>query len=342
MASRRKSVLPSSLSDKISTFGKRPGSRQADRALEDLLAEFSTLPANLIVRASWEIATAVTVGERSLLDQLLLYPLSEQELLAKNPDYGWLLLFHWNGYVREQALDAISTPPASPFFFAALAWRLNDWVGPVRRAAARCAERVLPRISPEVAANAAPYLLDRRLAWGRWNDEANVLDPIFGSRDVIANLAIYLQEQSTGPLATCLRNALRYPNIDEHLPRIAAAAVQPSVRAIAYQCLMTGKAIRPVGFEWAWIDKVYGLRRRVPVLALREVRTTRPGVEWIRDGIRDKSILVRRVAADALVAARSQLADAGDLIAQLAADRSSAIRSRADFMMRHPLPEPSE
>jgi len=45
---------------------------------------------------------------------------------------------------------------------------------------------------------------------------------------------------------------------------------------------------------------------------------------------------VRRVAADALIADRGQLPDEATLIAQLAKDPSSAIRSRADYMLRHP------
>jgi hypothetical protein len=129
---------------------------------------------------------------------------------------------------------------------------------------------------------------------------------------------------------------LRYPNVDEHLPRLAAAAVQPSVRAVAYQCLIFGKATWSVGFEWAWIDKVYGLRRRVPKLETRDIGRTRPAADLIREAVHDKSPFVRRVAADALIAARSQLPDEETLIAHLAKDRSSAIRSRAEFMLRHP------
>ena len=84
---------------------------------------------------------------------------SDQELLEINHDYAWLFLFHPNGYVREAALDSLNNPPTSPFFFAALAWRLNDWVPAVRQAAQRCAERVLYRTAADVAATAALYLL---------------------------------------------------------------------------------------------------------------------------------------------------------------------------------------
>jgi hypothetical protein len=309
--------------------------------LECILSDLSALPANLIVRVSREIATAARLGrwqtQKSLsLSGFFCRSPSEQELLRKNPDYAWLFLFHPSGYVRQAALNAVSSPPRSPFFFSALAWRLNDWVGPVRQAAKGCAERVLHRTCADIAASAALYLLDRRLSWGRWRDEAQVLDAVFERKDVIAAIATLLQRQSIGPLATCLRNALRYPNIDEHLPRLAATAVQPTVRSVAYQCLIFGKATWPVGFEWSWIDKVYGLRRRVPRLEARNVHTTGAAFDRIREAAHDKSPLVRRIAADALIAGRSALPDEKKLIDHLAKDRSSAIRSRADFMLRHP------
>jgi hypothetical protein len=359
MASHIQSVLSPSISAKLSALKTGLGRKRTDRELEEVLAELSALPASLVVRASREIArkaslgwwqpeklplrVVVASGARLVwwrLKKSLEWPSrkvpSDQEILKRNHDYAWLFLFHPSGYVREAALDRIDNPPTSPFFFSALAWRLNDWVQPVRQAAERCAARVLHQTAASVAANAALYLLDRRHAWGRWSDERKVLDRVFERKDVIAALVVYLLERSTGPLATSLRHALRYPNVDEHLPRLAAAAVQPSVRAVAYQCLISGKATWSVGFEWAWIDKVYGLRRRVPKLATRDIRRIRPAAEFIREAVHDKSPFVRSVAADALIAARSQLPDEEKLIAHLAKDPSSAIRSRADFMLRHP------
>jgi hypothetical protein len=341
MALHPRSILPPLLSAQLTALGTRIG--KSDGELDEVLSGLSALPASLIVRASREIAMTARLWwqPRQFISLDSLFAKSELQLMRNNPDYAWLFLFHHSGYVREAALDAINTPPTSPFFFAALAWRLNDWVAPVRQAATRCAERVLHRIRADVAASAAQYLLDRRVAWGRWSDEPKVLDAVFGSKDVMAGLAALLQEQATGPLAACLRNALRYPNIDEHLPYLAANAVQPSVRAVAYQCLASGKASWSVGFGWVWIDKVYGLRRRVPKLETRDIEGNSGAAEWIRKGVHDKSPFVRRVAADALIAARAQLPDESSLIARLANDRSPAVRSRADFMLRHPPSVPS-
>jgi hypothetical protein len=339
----------------------RLGPKQSDHELRQILAELSGLPANFVVRASREIAREarlgwwqpqqlpllVVVGGPARLAWIRLTSAfrlewrsrsvpSEQELLKRNHDFAWLFLFHPSGYVREAALDYINDPPTSPFFFSALAWRLNDWVRPVRQAAERCAERVLRRTAADVAANAAIFLLDRHVVWGRWTNEAEALDRVFEREDVMAGLASQLTQRSTGPLANCLRHALRYPAMDEHLPHLASDAIQPSVRALAYRCLISGKATWTTGYAWTWIDKVYGVRRRVPKFETRDIQRSHPVADLVRAAVRDKSAFVRVVAADALIAARSSLPDEEALIASLAKDRSSAVRSRADFMLRHP------
>lgn len=332
----RRSVLPPSLSAQLSALSTRRFRALSDSELQDILAGFSELPAKLIVDASREMTDVVSPYEPSLLEQLRK---SEQQLMKRSHDYAWFFLFHRSGYVREDALDAINAPPSSAFFLSALAWRLNDWVGAVRQAAVRCAERVFPRISAEVAASAAPYLLDRRFVWARWSEEAKILDSVFGRADVMEALVMRMQKQQTGPFASCLRHALRYPEIDKHLPHLAIDAIQPSVRVAAYQCLLSSRATWPVGYGWTWIDKVYGLRKRARMLDSRDIQRASPAADWIRRGIHDRSILVRRIAADAMIGARAKMADADDLIALLANDRNSTIRSRADYMLRHPLSE---
>jgi hypothetical protein len=358
MSSPARPILTPSLSAKLAVLATRPA---INREMDDILVEIAALPAHLVVRASREIATRAGLGwwqperrprqviptHRAILffqrirDRL--WPKSspapfppDRELLAANADLAWLFLFHPSGYLREAALHHITTPPASPFFLAALAWRLNDWAEPVRQAAKRCVKRIAPDVGAAIAGDAAVYLLERRFVWGRWRDEGNILDLVFARDDVLAALATRLQEQSTGPLAACLRHALRYPGMDQHLPRLARAAVQPSVRAAAYKCLISGKAIWPVGFEWMWIDKVYGLRRRTPVLHTRTILRDRPPADFVKTGIHDKSPFVRKVAADAMIAVRSEIPDEESLIAHLATDQSSLVRSRADFLLRHP------
>jgi cobaltochelatase CobT len=273
--SRHRSALPPvlspSISAKLSALKAGLALKHSYQELEEILANLSALPASSIVRASREIATKARLGwwqQQTLpvrveagsrarvrwwrLKKLLQWSPrrvpSEQELMKGNPDYAWLFLFHPSGYIRAAALDCIHRPPTSPFFFSALAWRLNDWARPVRQAAQRCAERTLPRIPVSVAADAAPYLFDRRIAWGRWTDEPKVLDSVFERDEVMAALALQFRKSSTGPLAARLRHALRYPNVDKHLSDLAAAAVAPQVRAVAYQMPHLGQGNLAGGF----------------------------------------------------------------------------------------------
>jgi hypothetical protein len=321
MTSKLRSVLSQELTAKLAALGTQLG--PSDRELENVLAELAALSPHLIVRASREIAQAAGLrwwpsSKSPSLEWHFGSLAYRHGLLRKNPEFAWLFLFDGNGYVREAALNALNSPPSSSFFFSALAWRLNDWVLAVRQAAQRCTERVLHRTAADVAATAALYLLSRRLAWGRWSDEAKALDKVFERKDVMAGIALQLALQPTGPRATLLRHALRYPAIDEYLPSIASTGIQPSVRAVAYTCLISGNAAWTVGFEWAWIDKVYGLRRRVPKLETRQIQRTNSVADVIKEAIRDKSNVVRIVAADGLIAARSQLPDAEELITRLA------------------------
>jgi hypothetical protein len=148
-----RTILSPSLSTKLSALPARLGRRNCDRALREILTEISVLPADAVVRASREIASCARLGwwqperlplqvvpggyARRLLSCLRNFltrswpfsrSWSEQVLLGQNPDIAWLFLFHPSGYVRQAALDCISDPPNSPFYLAALVWRLNDWV----------------------------------------------------------------------------------------------------------------------------------------------------------------------------------------------------------------------
>jgi hypothetical protein len=118
--------------------------------------------------------------------------------------------------------------------------------------------------------------------------------------------------------------------------RLARHARQPSVRALAYRCLISGQADWIVSVEWMWIDKVYFLRRRVPKLGTRLIGRAEPVVDIVREAARDKSAVVRKVAADALIADQCLLPDRENFVAQMANDKSAAVRSRADFLLRHP------
>ena len=342
MNTNQRKLLSPELSARLARLGERLDKSPPKSELDDVLAGLDALPAESVVQVSREIADSARLGwwkpRRRFHGfwRLVGRSLEERELLQQQPDYGWLFLFHYDGHVREAALDAIARPPASPFMLAALAWRLNDWGKPVRQAAMRCAQRVLPVAGDEIVSVAARYLLDRRFHWGRWSEELDVLDLVLARAGVMAALASQLGE-ATGPLPTCLRQALRYPAIDEHLPHLAARAIQPAVRALAYKCLLNGEVLWPSGYEWQWIDKVYGLRRRVLKFESRPVVRTRPLDELMHEAVRDKSPKVRVAAAAALSMVRAQIGDTDALVRELAQDRSASVRMYAEYMLKNPL-----
>ncbi len=338
MTMRSRTVLSPSLAAKLATLAYPRENR--DHELKTIIAQLSALPASIIVRASSEIAMAAQLGWYPLMHRLAsgfggepIY-VRDLALMRRNPDYAWIFLFHPSGHVREAALDTLQTPPDSPFFLSALVWRLNDWVEPVRRAAARYLQRVQLQISPEVAASSAPYLFNRRHAWGRWRSEADLLDEIFGRPDVLPILVGFLQQTANGPLAGHLRHALRYPGIDRYLPTLAATAIQPQVRAVAYRCLLTGSVSWFAGFERQWIDKVYGISKRIPKFERRPLRDVKPSPELFWRAARDGSVVVRRAAADALIAASVPLPEEDRLIAFFEQDKNPSVRSRGDFLRR--------
>jgi len=258
------------------------------------------------------------------------------ESLEKNADFAWLFLFHHSGFVREAALNLIRHPPISPFFLSAIILRLNDWVEPVRVAATKCATRIFPSVNPKTAADTALVLLRHHWTWGRWQAEEHaVLDGLFGRADVVAVLADRLAGNTGGALATCLRHALQYSAVDEHLSFLASSATQPAVRATALQCLISQKASWPIGYQYQWIDKVYGVQKRVPVAQAREISVQAPVDRLIRNGIADRSPMVKRVAVDALIANRRTFPEIDSIVASLLRDRSPSIRERAGFLVRH-------
>jgi hypothetical protein len=301
----------------------------------------AVLPARFISQVAVELARLPgldgTPPARRTLKSLWRAPWTPLRLLEAEPRYAWLFIFHADGRVREAALERIPAAPTWPFEFSALALRLNDWAEPVRAAATAAAERTFPVTRADVVARAAVDLLMRIDSWGRWTQERAVLDATFARDDVIAALRRELEHGSSGPLGAVLRRTFRHAAMDQYLVGLATRAVAPSVRAIALEALISGRAVWAEGYAWEWVDKIYGDRRRVPRLASRSLTVQGSPEALIRTGLADRSATVRKVAATALIEARKDMPDADALVSILAQDPSAGVRMRADYMLRHPL-----
>lgn len=258
----------------------------------------------------------------------------EREALDATPALTWLYIFHGDGRLRESALHRIADPPPNAFLFAALAYRLNDWAEPVRIAAQACARRVFPQTPSSVVATAALYLLTQRQHWKRWGAEAAALDAALFRPDVVDRLASIFRAEPADALSSAMRQILRSLDIDRHLPDLFGCAAQPAIRAIALQSLIERRGMWPVGFRQEWLDKSLGRSRRVLAFEERPIEHAVPLAELVSAGAADRSAVVRKLAADALIKHADVLSGLQETATKLLHDPSPAIRERMSFYIR--------
>jgi hypothetical protein len=306
-------ALPDDVAGGLSALGEAIAQGHVSAPLIDTaLTALSRLPPAAVSWADGPIADLAHLGWRhaprlfSLL-RILEPNQVEFELLEQHPGLAWVFLFHRNGFVRQRALDTLRAPPTSPFLLAALVLRMNDWVRQVQVAAHYRVEQLLPETSLTVIAGASPFLIDRWRSWGRWDAESmGIIDATLQRPDVAAVMVERCMGQTPGPLATQLRYALK----------------------------VRSRASWPVGSRREWIDKRYGLSRRVVAFDSRAIQHDYPLPGLTLTALRDRSAAVRRAAADALIEQRSTFPDIDRIVGELSRDRSPAIRERADFLQR--------
>lgn len=334
---RKHSVLPPELQRSLVRL--RDGiraSRIDQHELTAVISGLSRLPADTYLQAARDI---VDIGELYRRHEpkwfflRIIHSQSDYALLSKTPDLEYLYLFHGNGYLRERALAKIDGPLKSAFYFNSIAYRLNDWVEPVRQAAFACATRVFPQTSAAVIAEAAFVLLERTSHWQRGAKEALILEETFSRPDVVVQLAALIKMATTGSPSRVLTNVLRRDQMDAYLLDLARAALQPSVRAVALRCLIQGYAVWPDGFRREWIDKSMGRSRQVTVYQQRELSYKESVASLIAQGAVDKAAMVRRVAADGLVQHRKTLSNLDELVSIFAQDKTASVRERAEFII---------
>lgn len=340
---RNCSILPTDLNAELLYIGAQlMEGRRICRDIShtpELLAALD--PADLS-RAESAIVTAASLyhrrSELSVIDKLLRTTVSDADQLARVDGLEYVFIFHKDGRLREAALRKICGPLPNALIFTAIAWRLNDWAAPVRNAAVDCARRTFPDTSGEIIARAAMILLTRQATWGRWNAEREVLNQAMSRRDVASCLANIFATRTTGPVASLLRQTLRFESMDEHLDYLATSAVQPAVRATATQSLVCGHNEWPSGWRWRWIDKSMGIRRRETEFARRPLTIPVDRSRLIRRGLKDRAATVRKTAMSGLIRNEADIADARQLASVMLTDTSAAVRERAEFLINRNLP----
>jgi hypothetical protein len=257
-------------------------------------------------------------------------------LLKANPDLAWLFLFHGNGYVRQEALDNLTSLPMSSFEFTAIVYRLNDWVANVRFSAAQYVSKNFTKIAPEFIGQSAFFLINQSGAFRRWEKDNYILvEEAIYRPDVLDYLKCKFIEIQSGSIGQTLQQLLKRSDFDNHLPELAELAALPSVRASALRTLLFSKAEWFTGYKRQWVNKALGIDRRLASFESRLITTPNYFDKFLIMAGNDKSAHVRKVAASALIYKRSDATDIMDEIDEiLKNDKNSSVRSRVEFYIR--------
>jgi len=231
-------ILPDQLVELLGCISSKLERQQGiQNELGRALLWLNDLPASTVARAELEISKAARLYRYRQPPKPRFFWLSARpsgiEQLEREPGLEYLFIFHMDGTLREAALNKIASGLPSPFLFAAIAWRLNDWAAPVRVAAAECAKRVFPLTAADVIARAAIVLWSRENSWRRWTIERAVLIEALSRPDVAEAFADAVMKKQTGGVTEVLLGALQNGWLDPYLEQLAREAAQPAVRAVA-------------------------------------------------------------------------------------------------------------
>ncbi|WP_201597302.1 hypothetical protein [Psychrobacter vallis] len=253
------------------------------------------------------------------------------------PKLTWLDIVNADGYKREKSLRALSKDGAPNAFSLALAVRrLNDWVPQVRTAAREVLPSLLKSTEPEYVTEVLCMLLINWHSWGKMEeiDKHLFLDMVI-SEEMALLLKSRLISSTSGPMPSLLSQIGRTGILDNYLNEIASNAVQPYVRAKAYRSLFEGRMTWVKGREWQWIDKYYGEKKLIPIIAERKIDVQIPFLELLNRSAVDRSAIVRQVSAEFLIRNIESLGiPARNLAEKFAADKSANVAEQGRFVLR--------
>ncbi len=252
------------------------------------------------------------------------------------PDLPWIDLCSGNGFQREKALCKLSGPAPNLFFLVLAIRRLNDWVPQVREAARKALPSLAKTADPAIVADALCAILPHWMTWERMEDKDwPVFAEILSVEAIRSALMRKITQSSAGPMATILAQVGRTDAFDDGLSEIARYAVQPSVRAKAYRCLLEGKMTWVAGRTWQWTDIRYCKGKQCPIIATRPLKTGNPFMATLMSAIHDRSPFVRRVAGEMVIRDYAQLGPTAITLAErLALDPYPSIAERGKFVLK--------
>ena len=248
----------------------------------------------------------------------------------------WVDLCAGDGFRRERALRVLFGAAPNRFFLAMAVRRLNDWVHQVREAANERLLSIANASAPEDVADVLCAVLPHRNSWGRMDENSKQTLHAIISIDAVVNiLRSRIISTASGPMAAILAQAGQTPALDKYLREIANSAIQPSVRAKAYQCLLDGKIVWLAGRKRIWTDIRYCKSRLEPVFCNRPLTVASPFEETLQSASSDRSPIVRRIAGSVLVREWKQMgAFAFTLAEALSLDADAAVAAKGKYVLK--------
>ncbi|CFQ36968.1 hypothetical protein [Yersinia bercovieri] len=247
----------------------------------------------------------------------------------------WMDLCNADGFRRERALRTLSGGAPNSFLLALVVRKLNDWVPQVRAAACDALPLIAEKSDPEFIVDVLFITLPYWDSWGRMGSvEKEALMKVILMEKVTESLKKRLLKSSSGPVSTIFVQAGRTTALDNFIAEIAETSIQPSLRAKAYRCQFESKFVWAEGMTWQWVDKVNGIRRRIPVLKERIISSTTPFIENLRMATTDRSPMVRRIAGAMLIKELDNIGDEAFKLANiLASDTSKSVAERGKYAL---------
>jgi len=256
--------------------------------------------------------------------------------IKQHPDFAFLFCFETDGYAREIAFQNMHGPLRSSFEVIVLVDACNNWVEVIRTEAIKALRRCLSATHPRIIAESFAFIVALSRNWGRW--EPWIRDEVmnyFFSDPVLEYLVnMVVDETYHNPIAV-MKHLLRHPSIDPYLLQIWRDAESPTVRALALKVLCYRKAEWQTGYEYQWINKPLGEKKRVPSIICRPIETNADLSTLLHDAVNDKFVVVRRTAAQAIIDLFEDLQpETKALVSLLLADKNSSVRTRGEYVRR--------
>lgn len=251
--------------------------------------------------------------------------------------HTWIDVFSWDGYLREKSLRTLRGPVPNSFFFSLALRRLNDWVPQVRAAAREALPGIVESSDPNHIVPAIGATLSNWESWGRMGAaDKQALFNILTNEGTFENFVNHISVNSSGPMTFLLSQIGRSDLIERYLPQLSKCAIQPSVRAKAYRCLLEGKMKWLESREWKWIDKAYCIGRVVPKISERTLSEKSDFKSTLHAASEDSSSMVRRVAAELLIQNIETLGVESSLgyARKFSDDSSSSVSERGNYALR--------